>query len=356
MLAAGLAIVAAIIATSLSALWLRSPGQIRPVLGADGGRIATGISEKVFVEINGTPQGMIIRSANPSNPVLLFVHGGPAMPTYCLDRHYPTGLEADFTVVWWDQRGAGLSFRSDIPAETMNVQQIVDDTVAVADHLRARFGKEKVYLMGHSWGSFIGIQAAAKAPDRFHAYIGVGQVTHQLTSERLAYDYMLTAYRARKNEKMVRTLEASGFAMTVPLPKAYMTMRDSATHKLGVGTTRKMRSVISGLFLPSWMSPEYTLREKLNIWRGKWSTHSTRLWNDVLRTDIRTVVPKLKIPVHFFHGRHDYTVSLELAKSYLEQLDATVKRFHVFESSAHSPNFEEPERARAILREEVLRS
>lgn len=80
-----------------------------------------------------------------------------------------------------------------------------------------------------------------------------------------------------------------------------------------------------------------------------------RLWNDVLRTDIRTVVPKLDIPVHFFHGRHDYTVSLELAKAYLEQLDAPVKRFHVFENSAHSPNFEEPERVRAILRDEVLR-
>jgi pimeloyl-ACP methyl ester carboxylesterase len=356
MLATSLAIVAGILTTVFGALWLRSAGQIRPAMGADGKPLSTEITEKLFVQINGARQGMIIRSANPLNPVLLFVHGGPAMPTYCLDRHYPTGLEADFTMVWWDQRGAGLSYRSDIPAKTMSVQQIVDDTVAVADYLRARFGKEKIYLMGHSWGSFIGIQAAAKAPERFHAYIGVGQVTHQLTSERLAYEYMLQAYRSRGDRTMVRKLEASGFAMMVPLPNAYMAIRDSATHALGVGTTRKMRSVISGLFLPSWLSPEYTLHEKLNIWRGKWSPHSTRLWNDVLRSDIRTLVPKLAVPVHFFHGRHDYTVSFELANTYLEHMEAPLKRFHVFEGSAHSPIFEEPERARAILREEVLRS
>jgi pimeloyl-ACP methyl ester carboxylesterase len=217
-----LTILAAIIVVFASLLLLWSPGKIRPVLDANGSPLPNSISEKTFVTINGVEQGMFIRSADTTHPVLLFLHGGPAMPTYVLEQKYPTGLEKDFTIVWWEQRGAGLSYSSDIPPETMTVKQMVADTVAATDYLRKRFGKEKIYLMGHSWGSFIGIQAAAQAPERYHAYIGVGQLTNQLESERLAYAYMLNAYRAQGNADMVRKLETAKFEMTVPLPESYI--------------------------------------------------------------------------------------------------------------------------------------
>ncbi|MGL4236437.1 alpha/beta fold hydrolase [Tabrizicola sp.] len=349
-----LTVLAAIVVAFAVFLWLRSPGTVRPVLDAAGDPVPGSIAEKVFVTINGVEQGMFIRSADLRHPVLLFLHGGPGMPTYVLEQRYPTGLEQDFTVVWWEQRGAGLSYSPDIPPETMTVDQMVADTVALADHLRDRFGKEKIYLMGHSWGSFIGIQAAEQAPDRFHAYIGVGQLTNQLESERLAYDYMLAAFRAQGNADMVRKLEAAPYEATIPLPGAYMALRDAAIHTAGIGTTRDMRSVISGIFVPSWLDPEYTLQEKLGIWRGKWSSSSVQLWNEVLKTDIRVEVPKLDVPVYFLHGRHDYTTSYALAKAYLQQLEAPVKGFYTFEESAHSPNFEEPERTRAILISDVL--
>jgi pimeloyl-ACP methyl ester carboxylesterase len=100
---------------------------------------------------------MFIKGMNRSNPVLLWVHGGPGMPDYFLAEQYPTGLEDLFTVVWWEQRGAGLSFASDIPPSTMTVDQFISDTYEVTDYLRERFGQEKIYLLGHSWGSFIGI-------------------------------------------------------------------------------------------------------------------------------------------------------------------------------------------------------
>jgi pimeloyl-ACP methyl ester carboxylesterase len=236
----------------------------------------------------------------------------------------------------------------------MTVQQMVDDTVVVTDYLRQRFGKEKIYLMGHSWGSFIGIQAAAQAPERFHAYIGVGQLINQLESEGLAYQYMLKVSREQGNADMVRKLEAAPFEKTVPLPEPYMALRDEAMHTLGVGTTRDMRSVISGIFVPTWIDHEYTLLEKINIWRGKWSAHSGQLWNQVLKTDITLKVPKLDVPVYFFQGRHDYTTSYALAKTYLQQLQAPLKGFYTYENSAHSPQFEEPERTRAILMKDVL--
>jgi pimeloyl-ACP methyl ester carboxylesterase len=349
-----LTIAATIILGFAALLLLWSPGKIRPVLDAYGNSIPNSISEKAFVTINGVRQGMFIRSVDTAHPVLLFLHGGPGMPTYALEQRYPTGLEQDFTIVWWEQRGAGLSYSSDIPPETMTVKQIVDDTVAVTDYLRQRFGKDKIYLMGHSRGSFIGIQAAAQAPDRFHAYIGVGQITNQLESERLAYDYMLKQSRELRNTKLLRKLEAAPFEKTVPLPVPYMALRDEAMHALGVGTTRDMRSVISGMFLATWMDREYTLPEKINIWRGKWSAPSKHMWNQVLRTDITVAVPKLESPVYMLAGKYDYTTSYALAKAYFAQLEAPLKGFYTFENSAHSPQLEEPERTRMILTKDVL--
>jgi pimeloyl-ACP methyl ester carboxylesterase len=349
-----LASVTAFLVVLASLLWVWSPGKTRPVLDATGKLLPNSISEKTFVTINGVVQGMFIRSGDTAHPVLLFVHGGPAMPTYALEQKYPTGLEKAFTIVWWEQRGAGLSYSSNIPPETMTVQQMIDDTVKVADYLRARFGKDKIYLMGHSWGSFIGIQAAAQAPERFHAYIGVGQLTNQLESERLAYAYMLKITEDQGNSDMLQKLKAAPFEKTIPLPATYMALRDEAMHTLGVGTTRDMRSVITGIFVPTWIDPEYTLLEKIKIWRGKWSVSSKELWNQVLRTDITAVVPKLEIPVYFLHGRHDYTTSYDLAKAYLQQLQAPMKGFYTFEDSAHSPIFEDPDRTLMILQKDVL--
>jgi pimeloyl-ACP methyl ester carboxylesterase len=120
--------------------------------------------------------------------VLLFLHGG--LPEYFLTERYPTQLENDFTVVWWEQRGAGLSYSPRIPPETMTLEQFVADTLSVTDYLRNRFSQEKIYLMAHSGGTFIGLQVAARAPQVYCAYVGVAQMVHQLESERRAYEYM----------------------------------------------------------------------------------------------------------------------------------------------------------------------
>jgi pimeloyl-ACP methyl ester carboxylesterase len=335
-------------------LALRSPGRPNPILGEDGKPLAGSISEKIFVKINGVEQGMFIQSKDAANPVLLLLHGGPGMPEFFLTQKYPTGLEDDFTVVWWEQRGAGLSYDASLPQETITAGQLVSDTLQVTNYLRSRFGQDKIYLMGHSWGSFIGIQAAARAPELYHAYIGVGQVANQLESEKLAYDTMLEQAIASGNEKMLRKLEAAPPTMTVPLPDAYMALRDTAMHALGVGTTRDMKSVVTGIFVPSWLSPVYTLSEKLHLWRGKWSPYSRSMWNQMLPVDMTAEIPQLDIPIYLMHGKYDYTVAYPLTKSYFQQLKAPLKGFYTFENSAHSPFFEEPERFRMILKQDVL--
>jgi len=207
--------------------------------------------------------------------------------------------------------------------------------------------------MAHSGGSIIGIQAAAKAPELYNAYIGVGQMSYQLKSEMLAYQYLLEQYREAGNADMVGQLEAAPPTMTAPLPASYMRLRDKAMHELGVGTTHDMKSVITGVFLASWMCRDYTLGEKLDIWRGKFLSDK-RLWDTVIATDLTKVVTNLDIPLYFFHGKYDYTVSYPETKSYFNMIGAPVKGFYTFENSAHSPMFEEPSQMRQIIEHDVL--
>jgi pimeloyl-ACP methyl ester carboxylesterase len=338
----------------LGALRLRSRSKPQLFLDRNGRPLADSISEKIWVNINGVQQGMFIESENDANPVLLVVHGGPGMPDHFLTEHYPTGLEELFTVVWWEQRGTGLSYSSDIPPETMTVDQFVSDILAVTNYLRSRFAKEKIYLMGHSWGSFIGIQAAARAPELYYAYVGMAQMSHQLESERVAYEFMLDRFKQKGDTKMVRKLEEAPVTLRNGTPECYLALRDKAMHALGIGTTHDMKSVISGIFIPSWLAREYTLREKVNLWRGRSFSRKFGLWDELLRTDLTTAVPTLELPVYFFHGQYDYTCSYGLARRYLRQLDAPLKGFYTFERSAHCPALEEAEKARSILRQDVL--
>jgi pimeloyl-ACP methyl ester carboxylesterase len=333
-------------------LVLMSPGKPEPFLDENGRHVQGSISEKIRLNINGVEQGMFIKSKDARNPVLLYLHGG--MPDYFLTKKYPTGLEDYFTVVWWDQRGSGLSFSADIPRETMTLEQMISDTKELTKYLCTRFAKEKIYLMGHSGGTFIGMHVVSQSPELYHAYIGMAQMSNQLKSELLAYNYMFKKYRENGNKKMVSKLEAAPVTMEHGTPDAYRRLRDPAMHSLGIGTTHNMKSVITGIFLPSLKSREYTFMEKLNMWRGKSRAGISIIWSNMLATDLSVKIPELKIPVYFIEGIYDYTCSYSEAKSFYEKLKAPVKGFYTFQNSAHSPFFEEPEKMQKILKEDIL--
>lgn len=251
----------------LVALLIMSPGKPEPFLDENGNPLVGSISEKIYININGVEQGMFIQSKNVKNPVLLYLHGG--LPFYFLTKKYPTGLEDYFTIVWWEQRGSGLSFNTNIPLESMTLEQMMSDTKEVTNYLRKRFGQDKIYLMSHSGGTFIGIQVAVQMPELYHAYIGVAQMTDQLKSEKLAYEYMLGQFREKGNKKMARKLELAPVTLEDGIPDSYLSLRDGAMHILGIGTTHDMNSVINGIFQPSLTCRGYTLIDKINIWRAK---------------------------------------------------------------------------------------
>ncbi len=347
-----LSIILAFVLILLGALLVMSPGKPAPITGADGKALAGSISEKTFINIHGVRQGMFIQSKDATHPVLLILHGG--MPEFFLTEKYPTGLEDVFTLVWWEQRGSGISYSADIPPETMTAEQMIADTIAVTNYLRNRFHQEKIYLMGHSGGSFIGIQAAVRAPELYYAYIGQAQMANQLKSEKLAYDYMLQQFKENGNSQMVRQLEAAPVTLEGGTPAAYRAVRDQAMHSLGIGTIHTMHSVITGIFLPSWLSRDYTFVEKVNLWRGKAQAGISVLWDTMIKTDLSQQVTEFQIPVYFFSGRYDYTCNYSLGKDYFDKINAPVKGFYTFQQSAHSPMFEEPGIVQQIMREDVL--
>ncbi len=310
-----------------------------------------GLAEKLFLPINGARQGLILKSKDVTRPVLLYLHGG--MPEYFLTRKHPTGLDGLFTVCWWEQRGSGLSFDPKADPRLVSLDQLVSDTLAVTDYLRSRFGQDRIYLLGHSGGTFLGMHVVARSPERFVAYIGVAQIADQRRSERIAYEHMLGRFRAAGDTRMVTRLEAAPVT-SAGVPPGYLAVRDAAMHSLGGGTMREIRSVVTGMFLESLRCRDYSLREKVNLWRGKVTSGVSSMWAEILETNLAAVVPKAGVPVYFMHGAHDLTCSIDVARGYFASLDAPRKAFYTFRNSAHSPMFEEPDRFCTIIREDVM--
>lgn len=343
-----------VVAALMIFLVVISPGKPSSCPSGDSGR---SICEKTFVTIGGVRQGMFIRGADTANPVLLFVHGGPSFSEYFLVEKYPTGIEDHFTVCYWDQRGGGLSVSPEVTRESLTLRQHAADMIEVTNCLRERFGKEKIYVMAHSGGTAFAIKAVADNPQLFHAYIGMAQVTKQSESEKRAWRYMTGEYSSAANKKRVEELgkfpveEDDSFL----LPFFNSVLRDKSMHELGIGTMRNMKSIMTGVFYPVWMCRAYTIREKFNIWRSKFAfVNKSGLRAEVLALDMSEKVPALEVPVFFLSGRYDLTVNRKLSEEYYNKLECPLKRFYLFENSAHSPMFEEPERFLEIMVSDVL--
>lgn len=303
-----------------------------------------GIGEKVFLEIGSVRQGMIIKGNDIQRPVLLFLSGGPGIPEYFLNYQFSTSLEDEFIVCFWDWRGTGLSYSKSITPESMTREQFIQDTFEITDYLRERFSTDKIYLAAHSFGTSIGLQAIARRPELYNAYIAISQMSDQTRSEQIAYDYMLSRCGKEGYHSLLKQLVNYPFGT-----ESYFSLgtRDKAMHKLGVGTTKHMKSVITEIFFPSLRMTDYTLKERINIWRGKSFVNQTM--QDIFLFNAFETVRSVNVPVYFFAGKYDYTCCYELQKEYFEFLDAPKKYFYTFENSAHSPFFEEPEKTKEII-------
>ena len=318
-----------------------------PLRDSRGRIVSRGIAELEAVKIGGDDQWISIRGRDSTAPVLLFLHGGPGDAEIPLTRHFLSGLEDRFIVVNWDQRGAGKSYAAGRP-EKMHIEQFVSDTAELTRHLLARFHQEKIYLVGHSWGTLLGVLAVTRYPELYYAYGGIGQFVEARENELLGHCYALDMARETGNMQALQELAALGdYPPSTETPRApggpgwFDELKINRKWVAFFGGALAYKTGYESLAALYLVAPEYNMSDVINCVRGE--TESNRLlWPEITRYDLRRDAPRFAVPVFFFIGRHDYTTPSELSARYFAMLEAPEKKLYWFEDSAHCPNFEEP--------------
>ncbi len=296
---------------------------------------ARGIEELIAVPINGIPQYLSIRGKDLRNPILLFIHGGPASPEMPADYTFQTPWEDYFTVVEWDQRGTGKTYAASDPAkiaDTLTIPQMSSDAMEVVQYLRARFGKHKIFVMGHSWGTVLGTAVAREHPEWLYAYIGVGQVVNMRRSERIGFEFALRRSEADHNEEAVKDLQSlAPYPGTGPITLEQVARERKWLQYYG-GLTWNRRDF--NYDADAWkLSPDYSEAELDAIGEGS-KLSLDHLLPTLTDYDIDDKTD-FKCPIVIFNGRHDYSVSHEVSATWFARVHAPYKRLVWFEDSAH---------------------
>ncbi len=297
------------------------------------------VAEQRYLSIDGIDQWVWLYGENIKNPILIFLHGGPGISLHGAFRYFHGNLEKHFIVVGWDQRGTGKSQSNSLSPESMNIKTFVADLHELVQYLKSRFGQNKVYLLGESWGSLLGITYANQYPDNVFAFIGTGQLSNMQESERLGYEFMLEQATKTSNHEALAQLRQ------VKQPP-YSAIDD-------VAVLRKWLMLLGGcLYKQTSYEPLLTQlaqnKEALPDFSGV-AASLPALHQELFHTNLFIQMPKFKVSVYFLEGRHDHQVSSVLAEKYFQLLTAPKKTLVWFEKSGHNPMFEEPEKFGAQL-------
>lgn len=306
------------------------------------------------VMLGSEEQWVLIRGKKQTNPVLLYLHGGPGSFVIPRARDFGRLLEEDFVVVYWDQRGSGKSYRSGISDNSMNLDQFIEDTRELVEVLRRRFNVPKIYLVGNSWGAALGALTVEKYPDLFYAYLGTGQLVNTAKADSISYAFTLSEARSTGNNEALRELTSMG---EPPWEYEEMAKQQKWLRRFG-GTIYKEKDT-TGNFLSDFMgkmllSPEYSLMEIIeNSMDPDFAVRN--LWDDIADINLMEQVQKIDIPVYFIAGRHDYNTPSELVAEYHEMLEAPAGKSLIwFENAAHMPEFENPQQFYSVMVDSVL--
>jgi pimeloyl-ACP methyl ester carboxylesterase len=325
---------------------MKHPGKTPPFRGPKGEPVPGSIAEIHYLRFGGLDQWVLLRGERLTNPPLILLHGGPGFSETRFFRHFNAPLEKSFTVVYWDQRGAGKSFDRKIPRSSMTVEQFIADLDELVDAACKRVGKNKVAIFGHSWGSALGPLYAARFPEKVAAYVGSGQIGDWPAGESSSYAFALGEAQRLNNRKALKALRAIG-----PPPHTANSMWTERTWlqrfagQLEARALWNMGRIVLG-------RPESSVLDLPNIWRGfRFSLDA--MWAEVSALNLIRLVPTLQMPVFFFLGRRDHWVPPETSVAYFDALTAPSKQLVWFEDSGHEPFVDEPAKFNTAMAELV---
>jgi pimeloyl-ACP methyl ester carboxylesterase len=305
-----------------------------PILGDNGKPLVDSIAVLEKVTLGDSEQWITIRGKNRNNPVLLFLAGGPGGTQLAATRDQLKRLEDNFVIVNWDQPGAGKSYNS-VPIKSLTPERYISDAHQLTQYLCQRFNQKKIYVVGESWGSALGIWLVQRYPEEFYAFVGTSQMVSFVETETLDYEQALKIAKERGDIKMIEKLKNQG------LPPYYgkdVVWKEATYLQYLTGYMTKNPDIERPGYntLGDMAGPEYGLYDKVNYLLGMLTT-----FNDVYQTlytiDLRKDALKLEVPVYFMEGRHDINAPPALVEEYFEALIAPHKELIWFEHSGHSP-------------------
>jgi proline iminopeptidase len=304
-----------------------------------------GVEELLEIPVADTQQWISVRGRDKANPVLLMIHGGPASPEMPTSWYFENGWEDYFTVVQWDQRGSGKSYNANDPKviqPTLSLPRITEDAGEVVQYLRSRYGKQKIFVLGHSWGSVVGLSLARQHPEWLFAYIGVGQVIDGKGGERVGYEETLRIAQATGNAQAVADLKSiypyPNEDGSVPLEK----IDKERIWSVRFGELSWNRTGLDYYYDLTQFSPEYTEADINAIDLGSHLSLGPLL--PYMTGFDFSKVTEWRCPIVLFAGRHDFTTPSTVAAEWYQRIHAPSKKLVWFENSAHMMMVEEPGR------------
>jgi pimeloyl-ACP methyl ester carboxylesterase len=297
-----------------------------------------GIARLEEVELGGMNQWISIRGEDKTNPILLWLHGGPGLAQMPLAHYLDSELEKEYVVVHWDQRGAGKSNPLDFDESTMTEEQFLSDAYELVKYLQDSLGQEKIYLLGHSWGSKLGIELVNMYPEDFHAFISVTQIVNIEEGLDISYEWLKNEIERNDDVRSLEKLEKIGEP-----PYNIKRYRDFANIMVSYGGNIDLSR--EELIRIGIQAPEYTFLEYIQ-WLDGALRNAGPIWStsDEHDIDYRDEITSVDVPIYFFAGRNDYTTPLVLIEDYFEKIQAPKKELIIFENSAHTPFLKESEK------------
>ncbi|MEO8061171.1 MAG: alpha/beta hydrolase [Pseudomonadota bacterium] len=308
---------------------------------------ATPIEEAGFVSIGGTEQWLTIKGANRDNPVVLFVHGGPGDAISPFADAMFAGWEKDFTLVQWDQRGAGRSYGRSGPSiePTLTFERIVLDGVEVAEYLTTHVHKKKIAIVGGSWGSLVGIALASKRPDLFTAYVGTAQLVNMRENSRASYERVLAYARDTKDAAAIDELTPLGPQPWIGYAKWRTFRKWRVAYQAKLATASKPDMKPAAEYSTPKDLQDYEAADDMNFAHFNFIGQS--MTGPMMDIDLRALGRDFRIPVYIIQGAADMNAVPEIARDYLDWIRAPKKKFFLVPGTGHADS----NASLAVLRE-----